>query len=149
MCLIPTKCTCKNYSDRSLICCLICYLFWLLTDTGRTIVTEELCWCRYISSLTYSPVDIGFLQLIISKAVPLQAWTAPWGSGRLRPWICLTFGTRKWKVISLTHRPALLPGIFLILIFRGWVDPRAHGSVGSLGKNPQWHHWGSIPRPPD
>jgi hypothetical protein len=38
------------------------------------------------------------------------------------------------------------PGVFLVLIFRGWVDPRAHGSVGSYGKDPQWHHWGSIPR---
>jgi hypothetical protein len=82
-----------------------------------------------------------------SKAVPLQAWTGPWGSGRLRPRIFLTFGTSRWYVVSLTHRPALLPGIFLVLIFRGWIDPRAHGSVGSLGKNPQWYHWGSIPRP--
>jgi hypothetical protein len=31
-----------------------------------------------------------------SKAVPLEAWTGPWGSGRLRPRIFLTFGTRRW-----------------------------------------------------
>jgi hypothetical protein len=84
-----------------------------------------------------------------SKAVLLQAWRGQWESGRLRPRIFLTFGTRRLQVVSLTHRPALLPGIFLVLIFRGWVDPRAHGSVVSLGKNPQWQHWGSIPRPPD
>jgi hypothetical protein len=41
------------------------------------------------------------------------------------------------------------PRNILVLIFRGWVDPRAHGSVGSYGKNPQRHHWGSIPRPSD
>jgi hypothetical protein len=46
------------------------------------------------------------------------------------------------KIVTLTHRPSLPPGVFLVLIFRGWVDPRAHGSVGSFGKNPQWHHWG-------
>jgi hypothetical protein len=51
------------------------------------------------------------------------------------------------KVVTLTHRPSLPPGVFLVLIFRVWVDPRAHGSVGSFGKNPQWQHWGSIPRP--
>jgi hypothetical protein len=28
------------------------------------------------------------------------------------------------------------PRIILVLIFRGWVNPRAHGSVGSFGKNP-------------
>jgi hypothetical protein len=33
------------------------------------------------------------------------------------------------NVVTLTHRPSLPP------IFRGWVDPRAHGSVGSYGKN--------------
>jgi hypothetical protein len=38
------------------------------------------------------------------------------------------------------------PGVFLVLIFRGWVNSRAHGSFGSFGKNPQRHHWGSIPR---
>jgi hypothetical protein len=51
------------------------------------------------------------------------------------------------KVVTLTHRPSLPPGIFLVLIFRGWVDPRAHGSVGSFGKYPQRHYRGSIPRP--
>jgi hypothetical protein len=53
------------------------------------------------------------------------------------------------KVVTLTHRPVLPPVVFLVLIFRGWVDPRAHGSVGSFGKNPQRHHWGSIPRASD
>jgi hypothetical protein len=32
-------------------------------------------------------------------------------SGRLRPRIFLTFGTRRWYVVRLTHRPALLPGV--------------------------------------
>ena len=37
------------------------------------------------------------------------------------------------------HRPPLPQEKSLVLIFRGWVDPRAHGSVGgSQGKNPQW-----------
>ena len=34
------------------------------------------------------------------------------------------------------HRPPLPPGESLVFIFRGWVDPRAHGSVGIHEKNP-------------
>jgi len=43
------------------------------------------------------------------------------------------------KVVSLTHRPPLPPGMFLVLIFtRGWVDPRAMvRSEGNMSlKNP-------------
>jgi hypothetical protein len=39
----------------------------------------------------------------------------------------------------------LYPHRSMALIFRGWVDPRAYVSVGSYGKKPQRHHWGSIP----
>jgi hypothetical protein len=84
------------------------------------------------------------------KGFPLQAWSGPWGSRRLRLLDLLDFRHYEGgKVVTLTHRPSSTPEVFLVLIFRGWVDPRAHGSVGSFGKNPQRHHWGSIPRPSD
>jgi hypothetical protein len=84
------------------------------------------------------------------KRFPLQAWSGSWGSRRLRLLDRLDFRHYKGaKVVTLTHQPSLPPGVFLVIIFRGWVDPRAHGSVGSFGKNPQWHYWGSIPRPSD
>ena len=41
------------------------------------------------------------------------------------------------KVVTLTHRPSLPPRNILVLIFRGWEDPRAHGAVWRPGKNPQ------------
>jgi hypothetical protein len=87
------------------------------------------------------------------KGFPLQAWCGSWGSR--------TFGTMKvvrssplrhyegGKVVTLKHRPSSPPGVFLVLIFRGWVDPMAHDSVGGFGKIPQRHHRRSIPRPSD
>jgi hypothetical protein len=69
------------------------------------------------------------------KGFPLQAWSGSWGSRRLRLLELLDFRRYEGdKVVTLTHRPSLPPGVFLVLIFRGWVDPRAHCSVGSLGK---------------
>jgi hypothetical protein len=63
--------------------------------------------------------------------------TGPWGSRRLRLPDLLDFRhSEGGKIVTLTHRPSLPPGVFLVHIFRGWVDPRAHGSVGSLGKIP-------------
>ena len=58
--------------------------------------------------------------------------------GRLRPQIFLTLGTTR-----VVGRQPCAPAAFtqdksLVLVFRGWVNPRAHGSVGSYGKNPQW-----------
>ena len=82
------------------------------------------------------------------KGFPLQAWNGSWGSRGLRLLDLFDFRhCEGGKVVTLTHRPSLPPGVFLVLIFSGWVDPRVHGSVGILGKNSQLHHWGSIPRP--
>jgi hypothetical protein len=79
------------------------------------------------------------------KGFPLQAWSGSWGSRRLRLLDHLDIRHYEGgKVVTLTHRPSLPPGVFLVVIFRGWVDPRAHGSVGSLGKNPQRQNWGSM-----
>jgi hypothetical protein len=69
------------------------------------------------------------------KGFLLQAWTDSWGSRRLRLLDLLDFQHYEGgKVVTLTHQPPSPPGVFLVLIFRGWVDPKAHGSVGSFGK---------------
>jgi hypothetical protein len=84
------------------------------------------------------------------KGFPLQVWSGSWGSRRSRLLDLLDIQHYEGgKVVTLTHRPPSPPAVFLALIFRGWVDTRAHGSVGSLGKNPQRHHRWSIPRPSD
>jgi len=44
------------------------------------------------------------------KAVPLQAWTGPEGSRKLRFPDFVTVAQDGGKVVSLTHRPLLPPG---------------------------------------
>jgi len=44
------------------------------------------------------------------KAVPLQAWSGPEGSRKLRLADFMTTAQDGGKVVSLTHRPHLVPG---------------------------------------
>ena len=44
------------------------------------------------------------------KAVPLQAWSGPEGSRKLRFPDYVTMAQDGGKVVSLTHRPTLPPG---------------------------------------
>ena len=46
----------------------------------------------------------------VGKAVPLQAWSAPEGSRKLRFPDYMTTAQDGGKVVSLTHRPPLPPG---------------------------------------
>ena len=51
------------------------------------------------------------------KAVPLQAWTGPEGSRKLRFPDFMTTAQDDGKVVTLTHRPPLSPmEILLVLI---------------------------------
>jgi hypothetical protein len=60
------------------------------------------------------------------KAVPLQAWSGPEGSRKLRFPDYTTTAQVGGKVVSLTHRPPSPHEMLLVLIsVRGWVDPRA------------------------
>ena len=45
-----------------------------------------------------------------NKSVPLQAWSGPEGSRKLRLPDFMTTAQGGGKVVSLTHRPHLLPG---------------------------------------
>jgi hypothetical protein len=54
------------------------------------------------------------------KVFALQAYTGPWGTGRLKLPDFLDFRHYEGgNVVTLTHRPPLPPGVFLVLIFRG------------------------------
>jgi hypothetical protein len=51
------------------------------------------------------------------KAVPLQAWSGPEGSRKLRFPEYVTMAKDGGKVVSLTHRPLFIPQeILLVLI---------------------------------
>ena len=93
----------------------------------------------------YFTEQVGLILESKSKGFLLQAWCGSWGSRRIR--LLDHLDIRHYgggKVVTLMHRPSLPPGVFLVLIFRGWVDRRAHSSIGSFGKNPQRHHRGFV-----
>jgi len=52
----------------------------------------------------------------MGKAVPLEAWSGPEGSRKLRFSDFMTTAQDYGKVVSLTHRPPLPQEIHLILI---------------------------------
>ena len=94
-----------------------CRLYWLNDIVGTSTQKKvlERLWLRII--LTYILLLL-LLLLILYKAVPLQAWSDPEGSSKLRFPNFMTTAQDGGKVVSLTHRPPL-PA------FRGWVNPRA------------------------
>jgi hypothetical protein len=63
---------------------------------------------------------------VLLKAVPLQAWSGPEGTRKLRFPDFMTTAQDGGKVVSLTHRPFYPQEIHVVLIsVRGWVEPRA------------------------
>jgi len=57
----------------------------------------------------YGPSE-PLLRTSIKKGVPLQAWSGPEGSRKLRFPDFMTSAQDGGKVVSLTHRPLLPPG---------------------------------------
>ena len=87
-------------------------------DKGRAVVTSAL--------------NISFFR-IKGKAVPLQAWSGPEGSKKLRFPDFTTTAQDGGKVVSLTHRPPLPPGNspgthFCYRLSR----PQGHSAIGRI-----------------
>jgi hypothetical protein len=83
-----------------------------------------------------------------SRNRPGVAQRVPGGLGSQISWHSAHEGG---EVVTLTHRPPLPPGMFLVLIFtRSWVDPRAKVGRKEIRRwKIQWHHRESIPGPSD
>ena len=58
----------------------------------------------------YAAMSMKQRLLILGKPVPLQAWSGPEGSRKLRFPDFMTTAQEGGKVVSITHRPPLPPG---------------------------------------
>jgi hypothetical protein len=68
---------------------------------------------KCVYSTTLSTVRVVYVRRCINvklKAVPLQAWSGPEGSRKLRFPDYMTTAQDVCKIVSLTHRPPLPPG---------------------------------------
>ena len=83
------------------ICLFICALFIVSVQTLPKLCKFMFCSFRFCSFITRKGKG---------KAVPLQAWTGPEGSRKLRFPDFMTTAQDGGKVVSLTHRPPLPPG---------------------------------------
>ena len=95
----------------------------LVTGHEEMLYIAPVSFCRSLSSSRHPTLKLPFKlchaiqrQLIRvqttgkGKAVPLQAWSGPEGSRKLRFTDFVTTAQDGGKVVSLTHRPPLPPG---------------------------------------
>ena len=85
-------------------------IFHQLSVTRSSTANSE-----YYSNGMLSIVALSSITLLVCspykvKAVPLQAWSGPEGSRKLRFPDYMTTAQEGGKVVSLTHRPQLPPG---------------------------------------
>ena len=64
--------------------------------------------CKILNCIPTAKFDY-VINTVKGKAIPLQAWTGPEGSSRLRPQISRQSAHEGGKVVSPTHRPTLPP----------------------------------------
>jgi len=80
------------------------------------------------------------------KAVPLQAWSGPEGSTKLRFPDFVTTAQDGGKVVSLTHRPPLPPGNAPGTHFRQRLSrPQGHSAIECDSSDTSWVRTSDLP----
>jgi hypothetical protein len=91
----------------SVVCCQVSATGLI---TRRENTYRVVCLNEYDCDNEGSPAHWGPLRHDKGKAIPLQAWSGPEGSKKLRFSDYMTTAKDGGKVVSLTHRPPLPPG---------------------------------------
>jgi len=112
---LPSRALCAPLSSHRCSCSAHLIFFDFIT---RIVLGEDYrSWSFSLRILLQFPVASSILGpniilsiLLKSKAVPLQAWSGPEGSRKLRFPDFMTTAQDGGKVVSLTHRPPSPPG---------------------------------------
>ena len=112
------QCTCNDVSRRVRVTVFAIgtqntfpfYSCWRMCS-GEPYESVHCCYIKATMGSSYTVTKYCILlSTIIDKAVPLQAWSGPEGSRKLRFPDFVTTAQDGGKVISLTHRLSLPPG---------------------------------------
>jgi hypothetical protein len=91
------------------------------------------------------------MKIYVKKAVPLQAWSGPEGSRKLRFPDYTTMAQDVGKVVSLMHWPALSPGNAPGTHFCYWLSrPQSHSAIGRImsmknSNDTTWNQTSNLP----
>jgi len=126
--LSPQVCSVKFYGDKWIMNSNKCLEKWLYPNcnyrskTSLRIVKIHKIYLSWINQCPYQHVNCWKK----GKAVPLQAWSGPEGSRKLRFPDFVTTAQDGGRLLALRTGRLCSQKILLVLIsVRGWVDPRA------------------------